>query len=527
MLLILPLLVAVLARVPTTELLFACNDSQRALAWIDGAQDEAIVLTMTLFGGFACDGSLHDGCFEAAGSNLDADLCIADTGRANCEFGGCNLTSISVLVNSTATCCDDAPAAIDTGVLPSTDSDGCVHRSLREWAAIGYELLERAELAYDVGNTSNATSYACAAELILYTVNAQLDSPFFEDSVNGAAYRHEIERQRETTFTAYSFVSRGRRSYRRCPGTCGNHTLIATVVTVDVESSTHPTDGTYQLLWPIAGTLPPFDKSHLPPFSQCVLITAQTNLPSPTAAWRLNDLGPDDYARVAQGFVRCDGLPRNGKVRSVYNLRPNQCCNALTLIDDLEESTRLRPSVNDSTPFSFVYVVHVKSPHTFEAGADPINAQAAFVVRRATTDRTCQDATGTVTAVAALAHADRAKPLTLPPGASQCVGGDDAGKPCTALNECGAGLACRVRPGGNGGAYCFDGIGWNSALPCNARGAQCPYGECYGAVSGDAGGQFPYLHVWQANECDDPLSATQLCTDPRVREWHLHTSQIQ
>jgi hypothetical protein len=521
MLLILLLAVGALARVPTTELLFACNDSSRSLAWIDGAQDEAIILTMTLFGGFTCAGKLKDGCYEAAGSNLDLNLCISTGDRDSCPYGGCNLTSIGVLVNATTTCCDDAPQPTDDGP-PPTLVNGCVYRSLREWAAVGYELLERAELAYSAGNTSNATSWACGAELILHSVNVALGSPFFGD---GADYLHEIEPQRETTFAAYSFVSRGRRSYRRCPGTCGNHTLIATVVTVDVATSTHPTDGTYQLLWPIAGTLPPFDKSHLPPFSQCALITAQTNLPSPTSAWRLNQLGADDYARVAQGFVRCDGLPRNGHVRGTYNLRPNQCCNALTLIDDLEASARLSPSNNDSTPFSFAYVVHVNSPYTYEAGPAPINAQAAFVVRRATNDRQCVDATGTVTAVAALAHADRAKPLTLAPGESRCVGGDDAGKPCDAPNACGAGLACRVRPGANG-AFCFDGVGWNSAMPCQVRGAQCAYGECYGAVSGDAGGQFPYLHVWQSNSCDDPVAATQLCADPRVREWHLQTNEF-
>jgi hypothetical protein len=57
-------------------------------------------------------------------------------------------------------------------------------------------------------------------------------------------------------------------------------------------------------------------------------------------------------------------------------------------------------------------------------------------------------------------------------------------------------------------------------MPCSLA-AQCPYGECYGAVSGDAGGQFPFLHVWRANNCDDPTSATTLCADPRVRNWHL------
>ena len=47
---------------------------------------------------------------------------------------------------------------------------------------------------------------------------------------------------------------------------------------------------------------------------------------------------------------------------------------------------------------------------------------------------------------------------------------------------------------------------------------QCPFGECFGEVNGNAGGAYPLLFFYQTNDCEKKLTST-ICKEPAVKDW--------
>lgn len=495
-------------------LALSCNKADAALMWLNGAQDAALVIVQALFGGVTCDGGLAEACYENA-ELLDEISCLIAR-ETSCP-DGCHLDRHIVLDDE---CCKyDDEQAFEGGA-------GSVCRSNRKWISIMFDKLYTAYDEYDKATDDSyalAIELACAAEEIGSSIIPVLNTVFA--TYPQFIYRHIVSGQKRVSYydwsSTVSTLVRTVQSFRRdCNAdVCTNHTLIATysLFRTDVDVATMKV-GTHQLLWPIGGTISAFDKTGLPANARCSLIGAPPSRDPPTTeSSRMPTLGRLDYARVVQSFSRCSGFPVSGCVQGYHDLAIERCCNTLTLIKDITKAAHLigKPV---SRVYSFVYVAHINSAITYESDpARDLRVDNDLMVRTATVDQ-CADAEVTLTVPAGVVvSASPYTVLTLAPGESRCVGGSDSGKICTARNQCGAGLACKARPGAKK-SFCFDGTWWNEAMPCTLN-SQCPYGECYGAVSGDAGGEYPFLHIAKENSCDDPERATAICNDPKVKNW--------
>lgn len=513
-----------LARVPT-EAQLACDACDRAQMWVHGAQDAALLALQTLFGGHTCAGQTIDACFEHA-PQLSTRTCIAkEPGPADCR--GCNLLNQIAL----DACCD--VPALEAGDPPFENAT-TVCRTNRQWLAVGFAKLEGAlelhdRCPADASGADAATNLACAAEHIISTVLSSLGTEF--TSID-ATYRHITSKKRRVSFACgesetLQVLVRTTQSFRACAcrDRCPEHALVATYTQFQLAPGYALGVGTHQLLWPIGGTVSAFDKTGLPRDAHCSLrAEPPTRDPAYVPEFRLPTLGRLDFARVVEGFTRCDGMPRNGHVKSFFDLSAERCCNTLPLVADVTAAARLRRNDVDPTVFALVYVAHHQSSITYES--DPtrdVAVHASLLLRRAAADL-CADCeiASVEPLVATLGAAPAVAVERLGAGESRCVGGSASGRPCTAVNECGAGLACTVQPGG--AALCFDGSWWNSAMPCSVADAQCPYGECYGAVRGGiVDGALPYAYVWRDNACDEPDRATPICNDALLRAWHRST----
>lgn len=520
MLLLLLLYVCAASAARPSQLHIFCNATDKAEAWIQGAQTSATLVVQTLLGGFLCNGNVASGCFENA-AQIDATLCLSTDGPT------CDDCHLDVHFNITENCCDDEPPA--PGEPPHNDGD-LVCRTVRQWIALSFSKLYEAHTAFAAGDYALAHDLACAAESALSQVLTALGSPFVAD---GATYKHIITPAKRATFTdidqqAVAVVVRTVQAFRQCGDTCGDHRLIATYTLFQLDNGDSPLPvGITQLLWPISGTLSAFHKTGLPHNAFCSLSQEPAGIVDTVADYRMPTLGHLDFARIVSGYTRCDGFPVSGCVQGFHDLAAERCCNTLPLIKDVGDLVARAPRTDDTpaSVFAFAYVAHFRSAISYESlPTRDIDVGSDLVLRIAASDQCTDKAVNSVVPAAVqVVLSTRSTIMTLGPGESRCVGGSDAGKPCTARNECGAPLACTAKPGTKT-LYCFDGVGWNQKMPCSPA-SQCPYGECYGAVSGDAGGAFPFRHVWDENNCDDPASATQLCFDPRVREWYATPSR--
>lgn len=501
-------LVAVV-RVGATQpsfLSLACNEADAAQQWINGALDSTLLVLETLFGGWNCDGQLVDACFEET-DKIDAITCIEPT-NPEC-FDGCHLENQIVVDDA---CCKDEFDA------PTMDGDA-VCRTNRKWLSIAFDKLYAAFEAYDQEAYALATELACAAEKIFSAVLQSLGSSFLLDN---ATYRHIVSPQTSnkyfgTEVTALTTLVRTVQSFRDCTTVgCHDHVLIATYTLFRTDVDGPVPVGVNQLLWPIGGTMSAFDKTGLPADSHCAITQALPSVtPATNVAYRLPTLGHLDYARVVQSFSRCSGFPVSGCVQGYHDLSINRCCNTLTLVKDIGKTAALLPTDEESpTPrvYAFAYVAHFKSKITYESNPARNNeVELDLFVRTAAADA-CVDSEVVSSVPAASQASSRATTLAMAVGESRCFGGTDSGKQCSARNSCGSGLACVTRPGTKK-AYCFDGDWWNEAMPCTPTGSQCPYGDCYGAVSGTASIE----DVWKENSCDDPRRASTICADATLR----------
>lgn len=508
--LLLVLLCAIVACVDASQpnvLSLACSEADAAQQWINGALDATLLVLETLYGGWNCAGQLVDACYEEA-AKIDAITCIEPT-NPEC-FDGCHLENQIVVDDE---CCKNEFDA------PTMDGDA-VCRTNRKWLSIAFDKLYMALDAYDAESYALATELACAAEKIFSAVLQSLGSSFLLDV---ATYRHIVSPQSTNKYddievAALTTLARTVQSFRDCTTVgCHDHVLIATytLFRTDVDGSLPV--GVNQLLWPIGGTMSAFDKTGLPADSRCAVTQALSSVtPTTNVNYRLPTLGHIDYARVVQSFSRCSGFPVSGCVQGYHDLSINRCCNTLTLVKDIGKTAALLPTNEESpTPrvYAFAYVAHYKSKITYESDPTRNNeVELDLFVRTAAADACVDRAVGSSTLASADALAPQVTTLAFASGESRCFGGSDSGKPCTARNSCGSGLACVTRPGTKT-AYCFDGDWWNEAMPCTPAGSQCPYGDCYGAVSGTAS----IDAVWQENSCDDPRRASFICKDSTLR----------
>jgi hypothetical protein len=268
---------------------------------------------------------------------------------------------------------------------------------------------------------------------------------------------------------------------------------------------------TTQLLWAVSGTLAPFDTT-LPSSNLCASQQAPTDQADAfLAARRFPFLTPKDRAAVLA----------DGEQRFYIDLRPTASAPVIVLAQDLKTKK----------PIVTVAQLDLRNPFVEQAQLESVVTPAIFL-RVADGDK-CSD-TGAIVlppgsvvtevpkTISALTNS---APLTLAPGTSQCVGGDRAGKLCTQPSECGSKSACRRKPfAPRTIAFCYDGLSWDETRPCAFADAddQCPFGECVGEASGLEGGAFPFLYFYKANNCSSAATATDLCAEPHVADWHAH-----
>ena len=355
-----------LARVPNA-LFLSCDEQERAYRWLQGAHDSGLLVDQTLFGGFDCHGNQVNGCYEA-GPLMDATTCITPHSDDQCP-NGCDLVGQIVLDDP---CCD--VEAIETGE-ESHLQDGAVCRTNRRWIAIGMNKLYAADDAFDAANYTEAIKLACAAETILSTVLAQLGGWFSDDGITGATYKHQISPKQRVVFPPtenanhLEVVVRTIQSFRDCTtSVCKNHTLIATYSYFALELDGPLGSGTFQLLWPISGSISAFHRTGLPYNAPCVLAQTPTNhVPQTDPSLRLPTLGHLDFARVVSGFTRCDGFPRNGCIKDFSDLSADRCCNTLPLVKDIDAAHNLLAHDIDPHVFAFVFIGHFMSTVEFDS----------------------------------------------------------------------------------------------------------------------------------------------------------------
>jgi hypothetical protein len=546
----------VVATEPTCAVLF-CNESTHSQAWIAGAQDEFIVLLQLVYGGFDVKTQHVPGRFDKL-AILDSTACIErdQLPSARCYAKYCDFWRHRELFQKTFYDDDDDNGS-GVGGCPAPDAvphaekhrDSRVCRTLQQWAAIGLDKLYSAYDAYDAGNYTNATSFACVAELVLRLVVDRLP-PSFDD---GASYRHVVFPAKLAAFNMLGIGNssdtndlivgtRTVRSFRRDAGSSNsNHTLIATYIvarvlerSVDEADTERQLGGITELLWPVAGFLASFDKTGLSPKTICSINGVQSNLGSNDSAALLPNLDVHhDVGAVSDDFLRCSSFP-GSRTRRYDNLLPSSCCSTIVLMTDIDDRAtgkRVEPRRE-----SLGYIAHYRSSLVFEntnaSSVDPLIEK--FLVARVAAPDLCND----VASVSSLdvppppsnsstnsssfnttSFGDRVSlvsgnhwrppreglPITLPPGESRCIGGEKAGTVCSMQSECGKGRTCKAKPGTHPSAsYCYDRFGWQESEPCVFEGelTECPYGYCYGAADGHDGGVYPLLY--QYGQCFDP-----------------------
>jgi len=562
------------ARRPTCAALL-CSEADHAAAWLGGAQDEYLVLHQTLFGAEGPRGAVIGPLGDQA-AVLDSTLCLERDSlpRPKCYARFCDFWRHTEFTDSRRGHSDDGCAA---ALRPAAAADNTTHHhhnddddddsersdhrvchTLRRWAAIGIDKLGKAHDSDQAGDAVSTTTYACAAEQMLGMVNDRFRSPFVDSLRAGkVSFRHQTYAGTNVAFslegdpnvTDLTFTTRTTRSFRRWHSDNDaddtvSHTLVGTFLSVgaatlsadeqQLEATTH---GTVQLLWPVAGIIEPFDNSALPPQSVCSVGQIDSNLAT-TFSTTLPQLGRRDFAAAAE-FEACDRFPSNHPAPRHYNdLLPSGFGSMVVVVADVDPSTDGR---------AVAYVAHVGSVTAFEASPGDPGIGASLVARVAASD-TCTDTLGAATLVeivnvnttttnstsnsttasfgggSVIRQPRAGVPMTLAPGESVCVGGENQGRTCSVESECGAGRTCRVKPG-TGAAYCHDRFAWNEDEPCALVGEanECPYGYCYGAVDGHEGGAYPLLFVWRDSHCDSPTEAIiEDCALEEVRNWQAY-----
>jgi hypothetical protein len=396
----------------------------------------------------------------------------------------------------------------------------------------------------DQSSPASAVSYACAAELMLRMVRMHLQqaNPTSLDQLFlTGEYVHQYTDLFSLQFGATigvvtpGVIMRTVQSFRRQLGTPDTkHHLTATWSFYEIEDLVMPVRGGVisQLLWPLTGVVASFGHTHLPISNQCSELDKQSNLNGVVqqSDYKFRDLGQNDIAVVIDTFVRCDEFPRAGCVTR-YNLLRQSLVSGTLVLNANIQAPYLIPSAVAPNVTSFSYITHRFSTITIEnPPSAPLNSNK-LVIRTATTS-VCNDdissSIGTLSTgyVASYRKPLPGVPLTLAVGQSVCVGGEHAGQNCTMQNDCGEQMACRKKPmSKNRNGYCFDGKGWNMAMPCDlppVGHTTCPYGHCYGQIDGHSGGAYPKLQAWNEAGCDHKKTpdASGVCSQP----WYLHPS---
>jgi hypothetical protein len=429
-----------------------------------------------------------------------------------------------------------------------TGTLGGISRSARQWLSIGVAYLEfaiqQSQHNNAMGQPLNTASqiYSCAAELMLRTVRTHLQS--IDTSGLGAVfaageYRHTYTQLLSLKFgdVGLGVVSPGVnmrtvQSFRRQLGASDtNHYLVATWSTYEIIDLVTPVRGNVvtQLLWPITGAVASFGHTDLPTSNQCAELNtpSQLNGAIQQSDYKFRDLSSTDIAVVVDTFIRCDGFPRPGCVKRYNVLRQSLATNTLVLIANIEAPYLIQSATNPNVT-SFSYIAHRSMSVTLEnPSAAPLNTNK--LVLRTATQSLCEDdiataiATLSVEFVAAYRKPLPGIPFTLSVGQSVCVGGEHSGQNCTMQNDCGENMACRKKPfSKTRNGFCFDGQGWNMAMPCDlppAGHTTCPYGHCYGQIDGHPGGAYPKLDAWNNANCDNKhANEDAACAQP----WYLH-----
>jgi hypothetical protein len=464
--------VLVTAREPTCAVLF-CDAQNATRAWLDAAQTEMLLVTQSLFGGFLENGERRGGCgVELLDSTVCFDACSL---TEKCHTANCDWRRHRELFeHSVDRCCP---------VEDDDDRADCECRSvchrLRKWIDLGIEKLYIAYDLFDAGQFNKSTSFACAAERLLsfsYKQFEKADAAF----PRRGTYRHIVGASTNVSFAVGPLLddstsellvaTRPTQSFQGDEH--GRHTMVANYLLAFVLNGTVEKGAVQQLLWPVGGLMPSFDRSSLPQNNECARSGAPTTvMPAFNVSTRLDGVGPHDFAAVVDSVVRCDGFPPPGKTRYYDDLTPSSCCSALVLIADIEVAKH-------DNSVSLAYIAFRKSRVTFEA--NETRAMNVVLYARLAEPGTCIDFAANTTTGAdndTIVLEAESRPVHV--GAPRCVGGRNEGALCTRRSECGAGLACRTNPLTHK-PLCYDGTWWNEAMPCSVESEECPYGDCVG-----------------------------------------------
>lgn len=508
------------------------DDCERRFAalWLAAAQEEAARTYHTLNGGWlepaCCPGGPAKGPDQYVAPfavPLHHVLCIPHStfDDETCAKKKCDFESHPELFE-------------DDCVEEETPDDTESCRTIESWFMIAKKLLMSALLKTELCDYNGAASDACAADTVYTEINkwiaetyeTQIDAlQFINDDARAIQhYTHINSPVRRGTFEESDFAPELRmvQSIRTC-GHSHKHTNATVTSLIVYGSATGDPDilATTQLIWALAGTLSDF-ATVLPfaPNNDCGLRKADTNLELFAPARQVPNLGPQDWATV-----RCDGEPR-----ITHDLRINAICPVVLLF----------AALGQSTPHDLFYsLAQVQIRSGFEA-LEPLAAAQlleAGTVLRVATGAQCEDFEPVLFANVVdeceiaeqpvqltLQDSSIAVPLTLPPGASQCVGGAKDGQLCSSISECGAGFACRRKPfTPYNVAYCYDGYEWDTTKTCASADEDdpCPYGTCVGAVTGHDGGVYPMLHFHQEADCKTG-AASDVCEHEAVVNWHKY-----
>lgn len=514
---------------PSCAILF-CGEGDEcaepfANVWLAAAQDEAVRVYHTLNGG-----QVKGGCtFAAADPDrfiapldvpVDTLICFdAKVAPTDCAFKKCKYEDHPELFEDDP--CKEGEKA-EKHKRAELDHSAC--RPFSSWLAIAIAKLTRALDLAEAGQFDEAASYACVAEYLFSQLSLRIDH-LFPDSkltfLNAFArqnhrYRHVVGGSQTAMFEGeLSVVVRAVQSLRSCgaeetPGVSSVLLYSAFEGGAEGEEVVPAT----QLLWAVTGTLGPFGTT-LPASNLC----AKNGEPTDQelvfdAARRFPELTLKDRVAVLG----------DGRQRFYIDLRPLAGAPNVVLFEGLQTAKAAVSVAQLDLRVPFVERAELEtsihpSLYLRLADGDVCSDVEALIVP--------PPAEGDEAIVAALASANSV-PLTLAPGASQCVGGSRAGQSCTQLTECGAGLACRRKPfGPRNIAFCYDGVAWDETRACAFADAddQCPYGECIGLVSGLEGGAFPFLYFYKSSNCGSDARDAVTCGEPRVADWHAYPNE--
>lgn len=587
MLIILLVFTLVGARAPGCAVLFLGNgsscDGRLATLWVEAAQDEAVRFYHTENGGF-----LQPACTGARGTQQvppypvpqEAILCVDkwDIPKEKCATKRCNFTAHHELFHSD--CDDERDHSVPKHGRSDDDDDDddndkkeAACRSIRSWARIGSAKIQVALDELEQQHFDNATSAACAADFIFSHINkwllesqanAEEKLVFINERARRVQhYVHINSALARATFADadLEFGLRIIQSVRECgsprhevgesdggarrvfsqtallPGQAllANDSAfgfgLGSVLIYSTFNGTGQTVPTItQLDFAPTGTLTGFASRFGPfnPTAYCVTSDADTNLAPFDLARRFPPTSPSDTAAVRD----------NGEPRYTNSFLPTGGCPVVVLLQDLH---------TNKSAGSVMQMQLRTYPTPVQPDAFAKEVEAGIVLGQISpTD--CTDSTGVYTqfflnstsggnstgnGTLRFAGTDFRSPpvgvpLTLAPGESRCVGGDNAGKPCSAKSECGAGYACRRKPlSPHNVAYCYDGAWWDERRPCAFADVddQCPFGECFGEANDVAGGAYPLLYFYQQNQCNLAGAASAVCAEAHVASWHQYPNE--